>query len=183
MGMTNPAPGRRKLLSKLTRFEVFKRDRFICQYCGAQPPGVLLEVDHIVAVAAGGGNTMGNLITACQPCNLGKGARDLRVIPQSLAEKAKETLERESQLAGYQEILEAKRLRVDGEVWRVFEVLYGGNVESVKRDEYSSMERFIGRLGLHACLEAAEIAMTAKTRNCFRYFCGICWNKVREVDS
>lgn len=59
--------------SKL-RFEVFKRDKFTCQYCGAKAPDVLLQVDHIHPVALGGGNDILNLITSCQSCNGGKGA-------------------------------------------------------------------------------------------------------------
>lgn len=68
---------KRKGLSKKTRFEVFKRDSFTCQYCGAQAPDVVLRVDHINPVAGGGDNDILNLITACEPCNQGKGARTL----------------------------------------------------------------------------------------------------------
>lgn len=67
----------RKPLSKKTRFEVFKRDNFACQYCGATAPDVVLHVDHINPVAGGGDNDILNLITSCQPCNAGKGARTL----------------------------------------------------------------------------------------------------------
>ncbi len=67
----------RKPLSKKTRFEVFKRDRFTCQYCGKMAPDVILEVDHIKPVAEGGTNKMINLITACRDCNRGKGKRKL----------------------------------------------------------------------------------------------------------
>lgn len=35
---------KRKSISKKVRFEVFKRDGFSCQYCGATPPGALLHV-------------------------------------------------------------------------------------------------------------------------------------------
>jgi hypothetical protein len=68
---------KRQGLSKATRFEVFKRDSFTCQYCGAQAPDTILEVDHINPVAGGGENDLMNLITACKPCNAGKGARTL----------------------------------------------------------------------------------------------------------
>lgn len=68
---------RRKAISKKVRFEVFKRDSFTCQYCGAQAPDVVLCVDHINPVAGGGDNDILNLITACEPCNQGKGARRL----------------------------------------------------------------------------------------------------------
>lgn len=76
--MANDTPSaRRQSLSKKLRFEVFKRDSFTCQYCGAQPPKVVLEVDHIHPVAEGGGNEQENLITACDKCNRGKGKRTL----------------------------------------------------------------------------------------------------------
>jgi len=64
-------------LSKTVRFEVFKRDAFKCQYCGACAPEVVLEVDHIDPVSKGGDNDLMNLITACKPCNRGKRDREL----------------------------------------------------------------------------------------------------------
>lgn len=67
----------RKALSKSIRFEVFKRDGFSCQYCGAKAPDVVLHCDHIHPVAKGGTNEIINLITACQSCNQGKAARPL----------------------------------------------------------------------------------------------------------
>lgn len=67
----------RKAISKKLRFEVFKRDGFKCQYCGKSAPDVVLHVDHIDPVAKGGSADILNLITSCQDCNLGKGARTL----------------------------------------------------------------------------------------------------------
>jgi len=67
----------RKSTGKRLRFEVFKRDHFTCQYCGAQPPAIVLVADHIDPVAAGGETTIENLITACEPCNQGKADRSL----------------------------------------------------------------------------------------------------------
>lgn len=69
--------GSRQQVGKRARFEVFKRDAFTCQYCGAQPPDVVLVVDHIHPVAKGGDNDPGNLVTACEPCNQGKADRTL----------------------------------------------------------------------------------------------------------
>lgn len=69
--------GRRKQISKTLRFEVFKRDSFTCQYCGADAPEAVLHVDHITPVASGGDNDLTNLITSCVKCNLGKGATEL----------------------------------------------------------------------------------------------------------
>ncbi len=59
-------------ISKKLRFEVFKRDKFQCQYCGRKAPDVVLEVDHITPVATGGDNNITNLITSCFDCNRGK---------------------------------------------------------------------------------------------------------------
>ncbi len=170
----------RKAISKKTRFDVFKRDAFTCQYCGAHPPGVLLHIDHIVAVANGGGNDIDNLVTACEPCNLGKGARALTTAPQALAEKAAAVAEREEQLRGYSEVLEAKRQRLDDETWRVLHLMTKEN--TVPRDQYNSARMFIEKLGVHEVIDAMEIALgsSASYRNVFRYFCGVCWNKIRE---
>lgn len=68
---------KRKAISNKLRFEVFKRDSFRCQYCGASAPDVLLQVDHIKPVKDGGSNDITNLITSCSTCNSGKGARTL----------------------------------------------------------------------------------------------------------
>lgn len=66
---------KRKTISKKTRFEVFKRDSFKCQYCGKCAPEVILHVDHIHPVSKGGTNDLLNYVTACQECNSGKSNR------------------------------------------------------------------------------------------------------------
>lgn len=67
----------RQPVRKSVRFEVFKRDSFACQYCGAKSPDAVLEVDHITPVANGGTNDILNLVTACRSCNSGKSDRSL----------------------------------------------------------------------------------------------------------
>jgi hypothetical protein len=64
-------------IPKGLRFEVFKRDSFKCQYCGASAPEVILNVDHIKPVADGGTNDITNLITSCIECNAGKSDKKL----------------------------------------------------------------------------------------------------------
>jgi hypothetical protein len=81
----------RKAISKKTRFEVFKRDSFKCQYCGRSAPEVILHVDHIKPVKEDGENDLMNYITSCQDCNLGKGAR--RLSDSSEIEKQKRELD------------------------------------------------------------------------------------------
>ncbi|WP_349421236.1 HNH endonuclease [Staphylococcus felis] len=67
----------RKSLSNKTRFEIFKRDNFTCQYCGKSAPEVVLNVDHIEPVSKGGTNDLFNLITSCFECNNGKSDKKL----------------------------------------------------------------------------------------------------------
>lgn len=64
-------------VSLRVRFEVFERDRFTCQYCGGKAPVVQLQLDHVVPVARGGSDKIGNLLTSCYDCNQGKRARPL----------------------------------------------------------------------------------------------------------
>lgn len=174
----------RKALTKKTRFEVFKRDGFRCMYCGAHPPAVLLEVDHIKPVATGGGNDMDNLVTACEPCNRGKAARELGAVPQGLAEKATAVAEREEQLRGYHDVMEAKRKRLDAQAWQLMNMLRTEQ-GSAPRDWMNSMRTFIDKLGFHEALEAVELALAKQhiEEKCWRYFCGICWNKLRKLEA
>lgn len=53
-----------------TRFNVFLRDQFACQYCGAEQD---LTFDHVIPRSLGGQTTWDNIVTACSPCNLRKG--------------------------------------------------------------------------------------------------------------
>ncbi len=58
-----------------TRFNVFLRDRFSCQYCGDRLPSHHLTFDHVVPRSRGGRTTWENVVTACADCNLSKGSR------------------------------------------------------------------------------------------------------------
>ena len=58
-----------------TRFNVFLRDRFSCQYCGDGFPASSLTFDHVIPRSRGGRTMWTNVVTACQSCNLHKGDR------------------------------------------------------------------------------------------------------------
>lgn len=64
-------------VNRSLRFRILTRDDFACQYCGARPPNVVLEVDHIIPKSKGGQNHTANLVTACYDCNHGKRDREL----------------------------------------------------------------------------------------------------------
>jgi len=58
-----------------TRFNVFLRDSFSCQYCSDQFPTDELTFDHVVPRSRGGRTEWVNVVTACTDCNLRKGNR------------------------------------------------------------------------------------------------------------
>lgn len=78
-------------IPKKIRFEVLKRDKFTCQYCGRKAPEVLLQIDHIESVYSGGDNNIINLITSCADCNNGKGA--IKLSDNTALEKQRNQLE------------------------------------------------------------------------------------------
>jgi len=58
---------------KLTRFEIFERDRYTCQYCGKQTHQ--LTLDHVIPRHMGGPHTWENVVSACVACNRRKAGK------------------------------------------------------------------------------------------------------------
>ena len=65
----------RSKMTNAMRVDVLRRDGHRCKFCGAGPPAVTLEVDHIIPVSRGGLTQMSNLQTLCSDCNQGKSNR------------------------------------------------------------------------------------------------------------
>jgi 5-methylcytosine-specific restriction endonuclease McrA len=64
-----------------TRFNLFLRDEFMCQYCGSRGD---MTFDHVVPRSKGGKTTWQNVVASCGPCNLRKGARSLKQVGMNL---------------------------------------------------------------------------------------------------
>lgn len=92
-----------------SRRNIFKRDRFTCQYCGAQPGSEELTIDHVLPRAQGGTSTWENCVLACVECN---------------ARKADRTPEQAS--------MPLKRLPVRPQ-WRPLYALHGARIDSWAR--------------------------------------------------
>ncbi|MCH7734918.1 MAG: HNH endonuclease [Chloroflexi bacterium] len=58
---------------RLSRKEVFIRDRYRCQYCGRQIRK--LTLDHVVPRSRGGAHSWQNVVSACSDCNHKKAGR------------------------------------------------------------------------------------------------------------
>jgi len=52
-----------------SRANIFRRDRYACQYCGGQPGTRDLSIDHVVPRSRGGKSTWENSVVACYACN------------------------------------------------------------------------------------------------------------------
>jgi 5-methylcytosine-specific restriction endonuclease McrA len=58
-----------------SRKNIFKRDRYTCQYCGKQPGPEELTIDHVMPRSRGGLGTWENCLLACVDCNKRKANR------------------------------------------------------------------------------------------------------------
>ena len=67
-----------------TRFNVFLRDKFSCQYCGNKNE---LTFDHLLPRSRGGKTNWNNVVTACSSCNVRKGGRFFNNSGMSLQQK------------------------------------------------------------------------------------------------
>ncbi len=57
------------------RRNIFKRDRYSCQYCGSKPSARELTIDHILPRSRGGESSWSNCVLACFKCNHRKADR------------------------------------------------------------------------------------------------------------
>lgn len=152
---------KRKPLSKRIRFEVFKRDSFTCQYCGAQPPGVVLECDHIKPVANGGGNSMENLITSCEECNRGKSDKLLgdRAVRPDATLMYLQTQQEIAELKRYQ-----KEKQIEREAFKEFTNILDEACWDASDSEWAPLEstilklieRFPLKIVFEACIVTAQ---------------------------
>lgn len=70
--MYNEVPRKEVVFS---RRNIYKRDKYTCQYCGARPGSEELSIDHVVPRAQGGHSTWTNCVLACVECNKRKANR------------------------------------------------------------------------------------------------------------
>jgi hypothetical protein len=176
----------RKPISKRMRFEVFKRDRFTCQYCGRKSPDVILEVDHIVPVAEGGKNTLMNLVTSCRDCNRGKGKHLLDdnsavMMQRKELEDLEELREQRKMLLKWrQELMKAEDESVDA----VNDYLETASGYRANEHGQMNLRKWIRRFGTEEVMVAIDIAFDYyfdgdddTWERAFNKIGGICYNR------
>lgn len=180
-------------VSKRLRFEILRRDKHTCRYCGAKPPQAHLRVDHVIPVALGGSDAPDNLVTACEPCNTGKAsiAPDAPIVADVAADALRwaAAMKRAAEMQRQQrsDDLEFVRQLMDarvGDITGHFRRSDGGY--DIAGDYTQSILRFRDAGLSHGDIVAAANVMRA--RNLYdgqrwRYFCGVAWQMIRERQS
>jgi hypothetical protein len=150
-----------------TRFEIFKRDGFICQYCGRGTPDVVLELDHVVPRAEGGSDDDHNLVTACWDCNRGKRDTllDERAPVPDLREQTAQLVEREEQIRAYEDAQRSIRERENESVeellnyWDELTFAKGWYEEARRYPANHSLRFWLRTFSTSEMKEAMEIAI------------------------
>lgn len=175
---------KRKSTGKKSRFEVFKRDGFRCQYCGKTPPDVVLEIDHVIPVSADGEHVIDNMVTACFDCNRGKGAGQLVDVPESVQIKAERMIEREIQIKEFAKLLTKIRKREDADVNKIEDVFasYYEKYSFAESFRTSIRNQFLKKIACQDLCDYMHIACSKATNynGAIKYFCGICWNVIKS---
>lgn len=172
-------------LTARLRFEILRRDRHRCYYCGRTPDdGVKLTVDHVVPVALGGSDDPTNLVTACGECNGGKASvapeqstveavdeRALRWADAMQAAAELERLDRQAQMDGIQLFYNAwTDIFTDDSAlvwpWEPSIRTFIKNGMSIEDFKYA--------------ISATAAGPVYSTSRLFRYFCGVCWRIINE---
>ena len=180
---------KRKELGKKIRFEVFKRDKFTCQYCGRTVPDVILHVDHIKPVAKGGTNDIMNLITSCSDCNLGKGARELSddSIVKKQQRQIQELADKNEQLEMMLQWREEIQQLSDKEVNAVNEHISSITAWKANDNGKKIIKNLIKEFSIQLVLDAVDIAFDKYYdgsekgwEDAFNKIGGICYNKTHK---
>lgn len=180
-------------VTKRLRYEILRRDGHKCRYCGSTAPDVKLTVDHVVPVALGGPDEPSNLVAACEPCNSGKTSisADAPIVANVAGDAMRwaAAMERAAEIAraDYEKRLQYRS--VFRQVWDRWGTGEGDDRTQVPLEDgwAQSLDNF-HEAGLPdwELGEAVTLAMSrqkVKPVDTFKYFCGICWTKIRKMQA
>lgn len=173
-------------VSKRTRYEVLRRDNYTCRYCHATDSP--LTVDHVVPVTLGGSDDPSNLVAACKDCNAGKSSSSPDAALVAQADEFAIRWRAAMDVAIQGALVEAEERRyVREQLFEYFEnewIFHEPALPPLPDDWQQSILTFY-ELGLRVDLLDEAIEITASRglgeERAFRYFAGICWNKVRDI--
>lgn len=181
---------KRVAIPKSVRFEVFKRDKFTCQYCGESAPNVILEVDHIIPISKGGGNDIMNLVTSCRDCNRGKSAKELNDNTTIAVQKKQlDTIqERREQLEMMLQWRQALEEEMEIETEAINSIFESDTKWGISDYGKRKIAKLIKKFGFNEVYTASEIAIDRyyngserSWHNAFEKIGGICYNRKHGI--
>lgn len=178
-------------LTKRLRYEILRRDGHTCRYCGGKAPDVELHVDHVIPQALGGTNDPGNLVAACKDCNSGKAS--IPVDAELVADADATAVVFAQAMAQAREQMEAERDKT-ARLHADFDALWlrwgwtdrDGNRHPVARDDdwQASIDNLVSAgATLDDFAELVDVAMKSQADDVWRYFCGCCWTRIRQLQA
>lgn len=174
-------------ISKRLRFEILRRDNHSCRYCGRTAPDVPLTVDHVVPVALGGGDDPANLVTACRECNAGKSSMPAdAAIVTDVASDALRWAKAMDMVATGRACMRMEAAELHAAFltkWNNWTYTYMGQDRTVDLppDWKQSINQFLDAgLEMEDLHELVDVAMGARTKEEWRYFCGCCWRRIKQ---
>ena len=72
---------------RLTRTNLYIRDKGQCQYCSKKLNKGRFTLDHVIPKSKGGKTDWNNLVVSCEKCNIKKGDQSLKDVGYSLNQK------------------------------------------------------------------------------------------------
>jgi len=172
-------------VSKRTRFEVLKRDDFTCRYCRSRTNE--LTIDHVVPVSLGGSDSPDNLVTACRDCNAGKASASP---DDTVAADVSADALRWSRAMAHAADVARRKAESDEVLIDSFVECWQGTMSPwaylPDRVEVRETVLRFDALGVTPALLTDAIRITAgadkvSDRMRWKYFCGVCWTKLRKL--
>jgi hypothetical protein len=173
-------------VSRRLRYEILRRDNHACRYCGATAPETPLTVDHVIPTALGGTDEPTNLVAACGPCNSGKSATPPGA--PLVADVARDALRWSWAMRATAEVfrreldvLLSSRQYVD-RMW----LEWTDELPAPRPPDWpDSVDRFVAA-GMTPQLMSEAIRKAMVNRRIspgdkWRYFCGIAWRQISEM--
>lgn len=71
---------KRKTTIRYSKYNVFLRDGYVCQYCSDDVNKKTATLDHVLPISHGGKTTFENTVCACTTCNASKG-NNKKIVP------------------------------------------------------------------------------------------------------
>jgi hypothetical protein len=163
--------------------KALKRDGYCCSSCGLTPADTLLEVVWTIDQIQAKDRTLRNAITLCIDCCAEPLPFRLRSSALYSLLNIQQLSTQKYQLDQYQRVERKKAVARKKIAKAALEDLTEGH--KWKDDEVRGAQDFIAKLGIERVQNAVGIALS-KAKNGtpderFKYFCDVCWNRIRET--